>query len=82
MFINIDNPALNIRNSPAVLFVGCLQHRAAARVEGWTALGLHLGGEGGLVSGLALNVVNLQQSQFYKNSLDLTSPLTFVQCLE
>ena len=66
MFINVNNPTLHIRNSLAVLFVGCLQHGAAARVKGWTALGLHLGGEGGLVSCLALDVVNLQQSQFIK----------------
>ena len=81
MFINVNNPALHIRDSLAVLLVGCLQHRAAARVEGWTALGLHLGGEGGLVSCLALDVVNLHHSSL-KNSLDRTSPLTFVQCLE
>ena len=43
--------------------LGALQHCAAARIKGWTALGLHLGGEGGLVSCLALNVVNLHQSQ-------------------
>ena len=59
MFINVNNPALHIRDSLAVLLVGCLQHRAAARVEGWTALGLHLGGEGGFVSCLALDVVHL-----------------------
>ena len=81
MFVNVYNPALHVRNSLAVLLVGCLQHRAAARVEGWTALGLHLGGEGGLVSCLALDVVNLHHSPL-KNSLDRTSPLPFVQCLE
>ena len=63
MFINVNNPALHVRNSLAVRFVGCLQNCTAARVEGWTALGLHLGGEGGLVSCLALDVVNLHQSQ-------------------
>ena len=63
MFINVNNPALHVRNSLAVLLVGCLQHCAAARIKGWTALGLHLGGEGGLVGCLALDVVNLHQSQ-------------------
>ena len=62
MFININNPALHVRNSLAVLLVGCLQDGAAARVEGRSALGLHLGGEGGLVSCLALDVVNLHHS--------------------
>ena len=81
MFININNPALHVRNSLAVLLVGCLQDCAAARVEGRSALSLHLGGEGGLVSCLALDVVNLHHSSL-KNSLDRTSPLTFVQCLE
>ena len=63
MFINVNNPALHVRNSLAVLLVCSLQHGAAARIKGWTALGLHLGGEGGLVSCLALDVVNLQHSQ-------------------
>ena len=63
VFININNPALHVRNSFAVLLVGGLQDCAAARVEGRTALGLHLGGEGGLVSCLGLDVVNLHQSQ-------------------
>ena len=62
MFINVNNPALHVRDCLAVLLVGCLQHCAAARVEGRTALGLHLGGEGGLVSCLALDVVNLHHS--------------------
>ena len=66
MFININNPALHVRNSLAVLLVGRLQDGAAARVEGGSALGLHLRGEGGLVSCLALDVVNLHQSQFRK----------------
>ena len=43
----------------ADLLVRRLQHRAAARIEGRGALGLHLGGEGGLVSCLALDVVHL-----------------------
>ena len=66
MFININNPALHVRNSLAVLLVGRLQDGAAARVEGGSALGLHLRGEGGLVSCLALDVVNLHQSQLIK----------------
>ena len=66
MFININNPALHVRNSLALLLVGRLQDGAAARVEGGSALGLHLRGEGGLVSCLALDVVNLHQSQFRK----------------
>ena len=59
MFININNPALHVRNSLAVLLVGCLQDGAAARVEGRSALSLHLGGEGGLVRGLALDIIHL-----------------------
>ena len=62
MFININNPALHVRNSLALLLVGRLQDGAAARVEGGSALGLHLRGEGGLVSCLALDVVNLHHS--------------------
>ena len=41
------------------LLVGRLEDRAAARVEGWSALSLHLGGEGGLVRGLALDIIHL-----------------------
>ena len=81
MFVNVYNPALHVRDGLAVLLVGCLQDCAAARVKGRSALRLHLGGEGGLVSCLALDVVNLHHSSL-KNSLDRTSPLTFVQCLE
>ena len=66
MFVNVYNPALHVRDGLAVLLVGCLQDCAAARVKGRSALGLHLGGEGGLVSCLALDVVNLHQSQFRK----------------
>ena len=59
MLINIDNPTLNVRNSLTILLVGGLEDRAAARVEGRSALSLHLGGEGGLVSCLALNIIHL-----------------------
>ena len=79
MFINVNNPALHVRNSLAVLLVCCLQHCAAARIKGWTALGLHLGGEGGLVSCLALDVVNLHHSQLEKQlRSDVTSHLCTV----
>ena len=41
------------------LFISRLQHGVAARVEGWSALGLHLRGEGVLVCRLALHIINL-----------------------
>ena len=79
MFVNVYNPALHVRNGLAVLLVGCLQDCAAARVKGRTALGLHLGGEGGLVSCLALDVVNLHHSQLEKQlRSDVTSHLCTV----
>ena len=61
MFVNVYNPALHVRDGLAVLLVGCLQDCAAARVKGRSALGLHLSGEGGLVSCLALDIINLHR---------------------
>ena len=59
MLVNVDNPALNISDGPALLLVRSLQHRAAAGVEGWGALCLHLGGERVLEGSFTLDIINL-----------------------
>ena len=59
MLVNVDYPALHISDGLALLLVRCLQHRAAAGVEGWRALCLHLGGERVLEGSFTLDIINL-----------------------
>ena len=59
MLVNVDYPALNISDGLALLLVRCLQHRAAAGVEGWGALCLQLGGERVLEGSFTLDIINL-----------------------
>ena len=66
MLVNVDYPALDVRDGLTLLLVGSLEHRAAARVEGGGALRLHLGREGIFESCFTLNIINLRRDEYHE----------------
>lgn len=61
VLVDVDNPALYVRDGLALLLVGCLEHGAAASVKGGSALRLHFGREGIFESCFTLNIINLAE---------------------